>query len=56
MKVVTNFSTLMKLAYELGKAKQSGGKERIAEAKERHDDYKDLCLSADEMVIPHVDF
>jgi len=39
----------MKLASELGKARKSGDEERIKQAKEAHDSYKELCLQSDEM-------
>jgi hypothetical protein len=42
----------MMYASELGKAKKSGDKERIKKAQEQHDNYRDLCLRADEMIIP----
>lgn len=55
MKVVTNFSVLMRLAWELGQAKMSGDLERIVKAQKAHDDYRDIVLRSDEMVIPRVD-
>ncbi len=51
MRIITNFGTLMKLASELGKAKQSGDIDRINEAQRKHDEYRDLCLQSDQMVI-----
>lgn len=52
MEIVTSFSTLMKLAHELGQAKKSKDPERIKKAQERHDAYRDLCLKADRMTLP----
>ena len=49
LRTITNLSTLMLLAKELGRARQSGDKERIKEAKRAHDVYRDMCLAADEM-------
>ena len=49
MKVVASFSTLMKLAKEVGDARRSGDKKRIEAAEQAHDAYKEICLKADEM-------
>jgi len=49
VKVVASFSTLMKLAKEVGDARRSGDKERLAEAERAHDAYKEICLKADEL-------
>lgn len=51
MKIIANFGTLMKLASKLGKAKKKGDKEIIKKAQEEHDNYKQICLEADEMQI-----
>lgn len=53
MKIVTSFSVLMKLAYAMGKAEQSGNEEEYSKAKEIHDAYRDLCLKVDEMIVGH---
>ena len=47
--LVTSWRTLMMYAKELGQAELSGDSGRIAEAKRRHDDYRDLCLQADQI-------
>jgi hypothetical protein len=49
MIVVTSFVTLMRYARELGDAEASGDAKRIEEAQRKHDDYRDICLIADEM-------
>lgn len=51
VKVVTYFETLMRLAHELGQARLSRDPVRIARAQRRHDEYAQLCLDSDEMVI-----
>jgi hypothetical protein len=48
---VTHFGVLMRYASELGKAKQSGDIERIKIAQRKHDEYHDLCIKADSMII-----
>lgn len=49
LKIVCDMRTLMKYAYDLGQARLSKDPERIAEAKEKHDSYKRICLDADEI-------
>jgi hypothetical protein len=51
MKVVTSWATLMQYAKELGDARRTGDAGKIATAKKKHDDYRDVCLSADEMCL-----
>lgn len=46
---VTFWSTLMGCAHELGQARLSGDEKRIQAAQLRHDEYRDLCLNADEV-------
>lgn len=48
---VTHFGVLMQYASELGKANQSGDIDRIRIAQHNHDEYRDLCLQADNMII-----
>jgi hypothetical protein len=48
---VTHFGVLMRYASELGKAKQSGDLDRINDAQRRHDEYHELCLQSDQMII-----
>lgn len=49
MKTVAYFSTLMRLAHELGQARLSGDPDRLAAAERAHDEYRDVCLAADEL-------
>ena len=56
LKIITNFSVLMKKAHRLGKAKtvQNPNEAEQLElklAKLDHDAYRDLCLEADQMTI-----
>lgn len=53
MKTVAFFNTLMQLASELAFAERSGDEEKIRKARKAHDDYKAVCLNADEVVIGH---
>jgi hypothetical protein len=48
MKLITSFSTLMRLAPELGQARLSNDKERIAKAKKEHDAYVALVVKSTE--------
>jgi hypothetical protein len=41
----------MRLAHELGQAELSGDVERIAAARQAHDEYRDLVLAADCMIL-----
>jgi hypothetical protein len=49
IRIVTNFRVLIKLAKELSNAEKTGDLNKIKIAKEKHDQYKALCLSADSM-------
>ena len=51
MKVITNWQTLMKYAHELGQARLSGDEEKIKAAKRKHDNYRDICLESEEMIL-----
>ena len=51
IKIITSFATLMHLAAELGQARLSGDAERIERAQRAHDEYRDICLKADEMLL-----
>lgn len=53
MKVVTFFSTLMQYAREEAKARKSGDPALIEKATADHEAYRQMCLKADEMRIPH---
>ena len=51
VKIITSFYTLMQYAHELGQARLSGDRERIEEAQKKHDEYRDVCLKADKMIM-----
>lgn len=51
IKTVTYAETLIRLAHELGQARQSGDPQRIAKAERAHEDYRQTCLDSDEMRI-----
>lgn len=51
MEIVTSWQTLMQYAKELGQAKLSGDKNRIEEAKKKHDDYAAICIKSNRMVL-----
>lgn len=51
IKTVTYLPTLMMYAKELGEAKLSKDPERIRKAQEQHDQYQELCLQSDEMLL-----
>lgn len=51
MRIITSFTTLIQLAAELGQARLSGDAERIERAQKAHDEYRDICLKADEMLL-----
>jgi hypothetical protein len=50
MEIVTSFQTLMHYAKLLGDARKSGDPEKIRKAKEKHDEYAEMCLKADSML------
>ena len=52
IEIVTSWQTLIHYAKELGQARRSGDKERIDKAKKKHDEYRDMCLKSDRMVLP----
>ena len=54
MEIVTSWQTLMLYAKELGRARLSGDEARITEAKRKHDEYRDLCLRSDRVILPCV--
>ena len=51
MKVITSFAILMQLASNLGKAKLSGDIEAIKKAQKEHDDYHELCMKSDQIIL-----
>ena len=54
METVAYWTTLIKYAREQANAEKSGDEERIKEATKRHLDYKELCLSADRIILPEM--
>lgn len=54
MKVMVCWSTLLKYAKELAAAEKTGNPDLIAIAKERHDDYVELCKDADGMMLNEI--
>ena len=51
MKKICYFCTLITLAQMEAEAIKEGNLEKIEQAKKAHEDYKQICLTADEMVI-----
>jgi len=51
MKIVASFGELVRRASVLSRAKLAGNKEEIEKAKKAHDEYKEICLMADELTI-----
>jgi hypothetical protein len=51
MKTITFFATLMQLAKEEADARSSGDPVRLAEAERKHEEYRQLCLNADEIIM-----
>lgn len=49
-KIVTYMGTLMLYAHALGQARLHGTPEEIEKAQHKHDEYRDLCLMADEIL------
>ncbi len=49
--IVTSFHTLMRYAKEEAEARKSGDIERLKKAIEKHEDYRQLCLKADKMLL-----
>ena len=52
IKIVTDFRVLMQLARAEAQARLHGTQEEYEKAKQKHEEYRRLCLKADEMVIP----
>lgn len=50
--MITTWNTLMSYAHELGQARLSGDNERIRKAEKAHEDYRQLCLKAEKMLLP----
>lgn len=46
----SDFGVLLRLARDLAQAEKIGDPERIAEARKKHDDYKEECLNSDWMI------
>jgi hypothetical protein len=51
MKIKTSYDTFAALLRALHEAKQSGDPEKIAQAQMVFDEYRRLCLQADEMIL-----
>jgi len=51
LKVVADFRTLLTLARTMADAIKSGDPEAIEKATKEHNEYKQICLDADEMSI-----
>lgn len=49
IKLITSYKTLIMYAREVDEARKSGDKERLERAIARHEDYRQMCLKADEM-------
>lgn len=49
LEIVTNFFTLMSLAYKMGQAEKNGDQKEFEIAKIKHDEYKELCLKSNRM-------
>lgn len=56
VKIVTFWSTLMMYALEEAEAEKTNDPAWIQEAKDRHETYRQLCLQADEMILPPIFF
>ena len=53
VEIVTYWTTLLQLAKAQVDAEKDGNPVKIAEATRKHEEYRQLCLSADKMVIPN---
>lgn len=51
MKIVASFGELVRRASVLSRAERTGNKEEIEKSKKAHDEYKEICLMADELTI-----
>ena len=51
VKVIANFGHLVRLAKEMAAAKIDGNEKLYEIKKKKHDDYKKICLEADEVEI-----
>jgi hypothetical protein len=47
MEIVTSWYTLIQYAKELAEAEKSKDAEKIAIAKNKHDNYREMCLKSD---------
>lgn len=52
LKIVTSFAHLCRLARAEHEARASGDAAAIELAAARHEEYRQICLAADEMIIP----
>jgi hypothetical protein len=51
MEIVTSFKTLMILAKAAADAERRGDPQEIEKAVREHDEYRDLCLQSDRMML-----
>lgn len=51
IEIVTDFQTLLQLAREEAEARLHGTEEELREAAAKHEEYRQLCLRADKMLI-----
>jgi hypothetical protein len=56
VKIIANFGHLVRLAKEMSDAEISGDKELYKIKKKEHDNYKNICLKADEITVGNIDF
>lgn len=49
IKLITNFRVLLRLAKAVAVAERNGDREQITRTQAEHDQYRELCLQADEM-------
>lgn len=54
MATYTSFGVLIRLAKEEAKAKRNGTKEQIEAASKAHEDYRQLCLKSDGMLVDNL--
>ena len=50
IKLITSWATLFQLAKKLGDARKGGNVDEIAAAEVEHENYRQMCLRADEMI------
>lgn len=55
VEIVTSWVTLMHYAKLLGDARRSGYQKLIEETERNHDEYRDICLRSDKMIVGVID-